>query len=70
MNKTTMNEGSTPKETYCMGFRFTETDERRMACAKIAARRYMKNYGKGRQPFMLNRDNYYCNTGDGEEQQE
>lgn len=51
MNKTTINEGSTPKETYCMGFRFTETDERRMACAKIAARRYMKNYGKGRKPL-------------------
>lgn len=38
MNKTTMNDGSTLKETYCMGFRFTETDERRMACAKNSSK--------------------------------
>lgn len=41
-------------------FRFTAREERMMSLAKKLALEFMRNYGKGREPYMLNRDNYLC----------
>lgn len=43
----------------CRLFLFTEQDELRIARAKREALRFMLTYGKGRQPVMIHRENYY-----------
>lgn len=39
-------------------FKFTEHEEVRMIRAVKASVLFMENFGKGRQPQMINRDNY------------
>ena len=43
-----------------LGFRFTEAEERAMAVAIRKSRQFMRTYGQGREPYMLDRRNYEC----------
>lgn len=39
-------------------FRFSAKEERMLALAKKLSMAFMETYGKGREPYMLNRKNY------------
>jgi hypothetical protein len=43
-----------------LGFRFTEAEERAMAAAIRKSRQFMRIYGQGREPYILDRRNYVC----------
>ncbi len=49
---------SEPRKPRARLFPFTEREEVRMIIAMEAALRFMQKYGKGRQPYMIDRDNY------------
>lgn len=41
-------------------FRFTKEEESRIDAAIQASEVFMASYGKGRDPYMINRKNYLC----------
>lgn len=47
------------KKTSDKLFLFTKEDELRILYAKVQAAEYMKSYGKGQQPRLLNRSRYF-----------
>lgn len=42
-------------------FPLTKAEEAAVGRAMVKAKIFMMGYGKGREPFMLNRENYICN---------
>lgn len=42
----------------CLGFRFTEHEKVRMIRTEAAAAEFMKGFGKGRKPCMIDRSHY------------
>lgn len=43
---------------YRLGFKFLPSEEARMLNAMEDAIRFMKNYGKGREPYMVDVSHY------------
>lgn len=43
-----------------LGFRFTDKEEMAIAAAMRKSRQFMRTYGQGREPYMLDRRNYVC----------
>ena len=41
-----------------LGWTFTPEEEARARRAICAANKFMQSYGKGREPIMINRENY------------
>lgn len=56
MNDKPTNRKPLPSRTRL--FLFTRDDERQIFLAKVLAFRFMKKYGKGRQPQLINKENY------------
>lgn len=46
------------RPTPCLGFRYTDSQEARIKRAMEDAVEYMKGYGKGRQPRMIDTSHY------------
>lgn len=44
--------------TPCLGFRFDGEEEMRMKAERAASARFMRKYGKGRQPFAIDLSHY------------
>lgn len=54
------NRNSRKKKLRTRLFPFTDREERMMARAIILSKVFMASYGKGRDPYMINRKNYLC----------
>lgn len=46
------------KQKVCLGFRWTEEDEKAYERAKKATKEFMKTYGKGEKPQMIDLSHY------------
>lgn len=55
------NRNSRRKKLRTRLFPFTEHEERMMAMHIALSKVFMELYGKGRDPYMINRKNYLCN---------
>lgn len=52
------NRTSRKKKPITRLFHFTEREEQMMKRAVLLSNKFMQSYGKGREPIMINRENY------------